>query len=188
MIETPTHLKGKNNPPPIWATVTAFILLAGLLIVLGWSLLHTQQAPVKVGDVIKPFQVTAFSGQTIDTSAAGMHGKVILVNFWASWCTPCDSEAAALQSAWADLEPTGKVQFIGVDYVDTEPEAKASIIKNGIAYPNGPDLGTRISQYFRIQGVPETYIVDQNGKLVYIQIGPFESAKQIESIIQPLIK
>ena len=113
---------------------------------------------------------------------------MLLVNFWASWCIPCESEAEILQQAWEYYQPEGKVLFLGVDYVDTEPEAKASLAKYNVTYPNGPDLGTKISQEFRIQGVPETYIVDKTGKVVFIQIGPFNSLDDIKKIIDPLIK
>jgi cytochrome c biogenesis protein CcmG/thiol:disulfide interchange protein DsbE len=75
-----------------------------------------------------------------------------------------------------------------VDYVDTEPEAKASLAKFGITFPNGPDLGTKISQEFRIRGVPETYIIDKDGNLAYIQIGPFSSLQAIKDIIDPLLQ
>ena len=71
---------------------------------------------------------------------------------------------------------------------DTEPEALGYLKKFEITYPNGPDLGTRISQMFRIQGVPETYFIDQTGKLVYAQIGPFASEADIHAIIDPMIK
>jgi cytochrome c biogenesis protein CcmG/thiol:disulfide interchange protein DsbE len=186
--ESPSDLPPKNpKQPPVWATVIAFVLLGGLLIILGWSLIHSQQGSVKVGDVIQPIEVNTFDGQKLNTGSDALKGKVLVINFWASWCGPCDSEAATLQQAWTEYAEGGQVQFIGIDYVDTEPEAKASIAKYGITYPNGPDTGTKISQYFRIQGVPETYIVDKNGKLAYIQVGAFESAAQIHKILTPII-
>ena len=77
--------------------------------------------------------------------------------------------------------------FLGVDYVDTEPQARAFLKKFGHTYPNGPDLRTAISQLFRIQGVPETYILDPDGTLEYVQIGPFESADEIRTLIDPLL-
>ena len=76
---------------------------------------------------------------------------------------------------------------MGVDYVDTEPEARTYLKKFGITFPNGPDMGTRISQQFRIQGVPETYFVDRQGVLQYIQVGPFTSLNQIIAIIDGLL-
>ncbi|HRQ31856.1 MAG TPA: TlpA disulfide reductase family protein, partial [Anaerolineales bacterium] len=106
----------------------------------------------------------------------------------ASWCKPCEQEAADLQRAWEKYEPSGKVIFLGVDYVDTETSALVYLKKFGITFPNGPDLATKISQYFRIRGVPETYFIDQQGVLRYVQIGPFVNLEQIEAQIDPLLK
>jgi cytochrome c biogenesis protein CcmG/thiol:disulfide interchange protein DsbE len=64
------------------------------------------------------------------------------------------------------------VVFIGVDYVDTEKEAVAYIDEFDITYFNGPDLGTRISQAYNIQGVPETFFIDRSGNLRGVHIGP----------------
>jgi cytochrome c biogenesis protein CcmG, thiol:disulfide interchange protein DsbE len=74
-----------------------------------------------------------------------------------------------------------------VDYVDTEPAARVFMKKFGNTYPNGADVGTRISQMFRIKGVPETYILDTAGTLVYVKIGPFSSVDEIRSVIEPLL-
>jgi cytochrome c biogenesis protein CcmG/thiol:disulfide interchange protein DsbE len=76
------------------------------------------------------------------------------------------------------------VVFLGVDYVDTETEARQYLEKFGITYPNGPDLGTRISQAFRIRGVPETYIAGPDGKLVAVKIGPYQSLSEITQQIE----
>ena len=92
-----------------------------------------------------------------------------------------------MQRAWETYEPTGQVVFIGADYVDTEPEARVYLKKFGITFPNGPDLATRVSQYFRIKGVPETYFIDREGLLRYVQVGPFSSVQQIKSIIDPML-
>ena len=81
----------------------------------------------------------------------------------------------------------GDVIFLGVDYVDTEPQALSYLEKFQITYPNGPDLRTRISQAFRIRGVPETYFIDSEGKLAFKQIGPFSSLAEIKSVIDPLL-
>ena len=59
--------------------------------------------------------------------------------------------------------------------------------KFGASYPNGPDIGTRLAQMFRIKGVPETYILDTQGVLRYVKIGPFASADEIRTIIDPLL-
>ena len=148
--------------------------------------MRSQQGPVGPGEKAPGFVLTTFDGQEINS--VSLAGKIIIVNFWASWCKPCEQEAADLQSAWEEYDPTGQVVFLGVDYVDTEPEAKGYLTKFDITYPNGPDLGTRISQSFRIQGVPETYFIDQDGNLTFVKKGPFTSLGEIRSVIDPLLE
>ncbi|HEX6303902.1 MAG TPA: TlpA disulfide reductase family protein [Anaerolineales bacterium] len=163
-----------------WGTLLA------LLVLLAFGLLRSQKGPVSQGEVAPDFSLTTFSGEEIHT--ADLAGKVIVINFWASWCKPCEQEAADLEAAWQQYKPGGEVVFLGVDYVDTETEALAYLEKFNITYPNGPDLGTRVSQAYRIRGVPETFFIDQDGKLAYFQKGPFTSLSQITAVIDPLLE
>lgn len=170
-----------------------WIVLLGFLGFIGAGLLRAQQGIIAKGEPVSDFTLSTFKtaeypdGQQI--RLANLAGSVVVVNFWASWCKPCESEAADLESAWRYYQPRGDVVFLGVDYVDTEPEAKSYLAKFDITYANGPDLGTRISQAFnRNMGVPETYIIDQEGILRHVQIGPFISVAEIQSYIDPLLK
>lgn len=165
--------------------VLAWVGLILLLVVLALGLRNTQRGPVGLDEQAPDFVLTTFDGQQVDTAA--LRGKVVLVNFWASWCKPCEQEAADLEAAWQYYKDRGDVVFLGVDYVDTEPEALQYLQKFGITYPNGPDLATRISQAYRIRGVPETYILDQEGKLANFVIGPFRNLDHIKSMIDPLL-
>jgi len=187
----------QSNPAPrrgvsplvqglIWVVVLGFLLF------IGSGLLRAQKSILGKGDKVPEFTLTTFSDsqhpQGQDIKLSDLKGKVVLVNFWASWCKPCESEAADLEAAWRYYQPRGDVVFLGVDYVDTEPEARSYLAKFDITYTNGPDLGTRISQLFnRNLGVPETYIIDQQGILTYVQIGPFVSVAEIQSHIDPLL-
>lgn len=164
----------------------AFLAVLVLLVLIALMLRRTQQGPIGIGDPVPDFTLTTFKGQQIRLSE--LRGKVVVLNFWASWCIPCEQEAAGLESIWRQYQDSGKVIFLGANYVDTEPEAKGYLAKFDITYPNGPDLGTHISQEFRIRGVPETYFIDQDGNLAYAQIGPFSSAQQIKAIIEPLLQ
>ncbi len=171
---------------PHWGRALAWGGLIVLLLVVGLGLMRSQQGPIGIGSKAPDFTLTTFDGQQI--SLASLRGKVVVINFWASWCKPCEQEAADLEAAWRYYEPYQDVVFLGIDYVDTEPEAKAYLKKFDITYTNGPDMGTRISQAFRMRGVPETYVLDQNGTLVSKQIGPFTSLDQIKAMIDPVRK
>lgn len=140
--------------------------------------------PVGQGQVAPDFTLATFAGETYDLS--DLQGRVVVVNFWASWCIPCEQEAFELENTWRHFKDQGVV-FIGVDYVDTETEALAFIQRFDITYPNGADLGTRISQAYRIRGVPETYIVDKTGMLAQVFIGP-TTQSALTSVIESLLK
>lgn len=176
---------------PLWAQIIIWVFLVGLLAIVALGLNRAQQGTVQPGHKIDNFILPLFSGYEYEGKSEvhldDFRGKIVVINFWASWCKPCEQEAAELQEAWEQYEPTGEVVFLGVDYVDTEPEARVYLKKFGITYSNGPDLATRISQYFRIKGVPETYFVDREGVLQYVQVGPFSSIQQIKDILDPML-
>ncbi|MEI8131431.1 MAG: TlpA disulfide reductase family protein [Leptolinea sp.] len=171
---------------PVWVIAAAFILLIGFLVLIALGLGRVQSGPITVGQKVPNIELTTFDKQILRTSE--MQNKVIVLNFWASWCKPCEQEAAELEQAWQRYKPNGGVVFLGVDYVDTEPEALRYLKQFNVSYPNGPDLRTSISQMFRIRGVPETYIIDRTGKLAYIKIGPFISMDEITAAVDPLLE
>ncbi len=156
-----------------------------LLTILAVGLYRSQQGQIKIGQPAPDFELISFAGETYRLSE--YQGSVVVVNFWASWCETCKPEAKDLEAAYQIYKSRGDVLFLGVDYVDTEPEALAYLEEFGITYPNGPDLRTEISQVFRIRGVPETFIIDQDGVITHLQIGPFSSLEEILAAIDPLL-
>lgn len=158
VAETPP--KKRASSWLIFGAIAAFIVV--LLVVLAIAVQIRGAPPLESG-AAPDFTVTTFDGQTY--SLADLKGKPVVVNFWASWCIPCRDEAPALQRAWETYRDRGLI-VLGVDYVDTEADAKKFIAEYQQTYPNAPDLGTRISQAFRISGVPETYFIDRDGKLL----------------------
>lgn len=176
---------------PLWAQILIWTFLVIFLALMGLGVTRAQQGTVQPGYVVPDFGLTLFSGYEYNGQSemkiSDLRGKVLFINFWASWCKPCEQEAPVLEEAWKYYQPSGKVVFLGVDYVDTEPEARIFLQKFGNTYPNGPDMGTRISQMFRIQGVPETYVIDTHGILQYVKIGPLLSVDEIRALVDPLL-
>ncbi|HSR20944.1 MAG TPA: TlpA disulfide reductase family protein [Anaerolineales bacterium] len=177
---------------PLWVQGLIWAGLIGLLVLLAVGLSRKQQGTVQPGERVGNFRLELFSGYEYNGQSQitldEVRGKVLLINFWASWCKPCEQEAGELRSAWNYYKSRGDVLFLGVDYVDTEPHAREYLKKFDITFPNGPDIGTRISQQFRIKGVPETYFIDRDGVLRFVQVGPFTSEDQIRAIIDPLLE
>jgi len=171
---------------PHWGRMFAWSILLIFLGILAFALKHTQQGPIRIGQKAPDFTLTTFNSQQI--SLKNQSGKIVLVNFWASWCKPCEQEANQLEEAWKFYQPEGKVIFIGIAWTDTEANSKAYLQRFNVSYPNGPDLRTRISQAYRTTGVPETYIIDQNGKLAGVKLSPFLSVNEIRSQIDPLLQ
>ena len=168
--------------------IAAFAALGLLLLLMGLGLRRAQErgTPKAIGSEMPDFSLTSFDGQS--NKLSDLRGKVVLINFWASWCKPCVQEAADMERAWRLYQPGGEVVFLGIDWTDTEPKALAYLEKFGITYPNGPDLGTRISQAYRTTGVPETYILDRDGRLAYVKLSPFNSLAEIQAAIDPLLE
>jgi cytochrome c biogenesis protein CcmG/thiol:disulfide interchange protein DsbE len=162
MINKPRHLSV--------GAVVAYALILGLLSAMGWRLVKINRGQVEKG-MAPDFTLTSFDGETITLSE--LRGKVAVINFWASWCPPCRDEAPYLEATWRKYKDQDVV-FIGVDYADTESKALAYIDEFNITYFNGPDIGTRISQDYNIQGVPETFYVAKNGELRGVKVGPLE--------------
>jgi cytochrome c biogenesis protein CcmG, thiol:disulfide interchange protein DsbE len=165
------------------------VVFAGVMVLLALVAFQMRRngplaaAQVDAGEAAPDFTLQTFDGQTVKLS--DLHGQVVLVNFWASWCIPCSQEAPDLENTWRQYKDRGVV-FVGVDYVDTDTEARKYLSHFSVSYPNGADLGTRISQAYRIRGVPETYIVDRNGILRATFIGPTTQA-QLQAKINPLL-
>ena len=168
----------------LWGILIACILLLGLLGLLGFSLIRAHQGPMGIGDEVPDFILTTFSGEQI--AIGDLRGQVVVINFWASWCTTCELEARELEHVFQQYKDQGVV-FLGVDYVDAEPAALAYLKKYGITYPNGPDMGTRISQAFRVDAVPETFIVDPEGFVADVMIGPYTSVEMIVDDIENVL-
>jgi cytochrome c biogenesis protein CcmG/thiol:disulfide interchange protein DsbE len=195
-IMSETSVAAPRRGVPLWVQIIVWVFLIGLLGIVAVGLKRSQEGTVQPGATIQDFTFNLFEGYEHNGQSqvklSELRGKVVVINFWASWCKPCEQEAAELEAAWKEYEPGGQVVFIGADYVDTPDEANVYLQKFGITYPNGEDRdlqhGRPLSQYFRIKGVPETYFVDKNGVLQFVQIGPFSSIEQIRAQVDPLLK
>lgn len=181
----PVESSARSKPARIWSTggrLLIVLAVLGLIGLLGWGLYQVQKKPLAAGKV-PDFTLKSFDGQVLTVSQ--LRGKVVVINFWASWCPPCRDEAAYLEQTWRKYKDQDVI-FIGVDYADAEKPALAYIKEFDITYFNGPDLGTRIAQQYHISGVPETYFVGKDGTLRGNHIGPLK-APDLDNKIDELL-
>jgi cytochrome c biogenesis protein CcmG/thiol:disulfide interchange protein DsbE len=115
-----------------------------------------------------PFTLTLFDGRQLRLDE--LRGKVVFLNFWASWCVPCRAEARTLEAAWQRYR-NRDVVFVGANIQDTEAEAGAFLAEFGVTYPNGIDTGSRIAIEYGVYGIPETFFIDRQGRITYKHIG-----------------
>ena len=149
---------------------TVVWIVVGLIIIfLSWGLINAFSAQPTEGEA-PDFTLTTYDGSETYTLSE-LQGQVVVINFWASWCVPCEEEADDLEAAWQFYKDKG-VQFLGVAYVDSEAKALEFIAEHGVTYPNGPDLRSQISDLYEIRGVPETFIVDANGEITFFAMEP----------------
>ncbi|MBI2202596.1 MAG: TlpA family protein disulfide reductase [Candidatus Rokubacteria bacterium] len=122
-----------------------------------------------VGRPAAPFALQGFDGSPV--SLAAHRGKVVVVNFWASWCYPaCYEEAPVLERGWRGYRDRGLV-VIGVDIQDT-PEAGQKFIRDfGLTFPNARDPAGKVSIDYGVYGVPETFFVDRKGRIRAKHVG-----------------
>ena len=188
----PTTTSAPKRGVRLSTQIIIWVILMALLVLVGLGLKKAQNPMISIGSHVPDFPLTMFDGYSYQNASqvnfADLKGKVVVINFWASWCKPCEQEAAELEEAWRSYAGNDNVVFLGIAWTDTADNSKAYLKRFDITYPNGPDLGSRISSIFnRNLGVPETYFIDKNGVLRNIKIGPFTSVQEIQATINPLM-
>lgn len=106
------------------------------------------------------FELELFGGGKVRLS--DYEGKVVVLNFWASWCPPCRREMPAFEKTWREYEAKGVV-FVGVAVQDYEPDARAFAEETGVTYPIGMDWNGRIFDSYRPTAMPTTFLINREG-------------------------
>lgn len=158
---------------------TIAVLFVALAVVVVQSM---RERIVGVGDTAPNFSITTTAGDTMTPRNFG--GKVLVLNFWASWCPPCVEEAPSLNEFAKTLKSSGVV-VLGIS-VDRNDQSFQNFLKRfGVAYPIARDPEENISYRYGTYKIPESYIIDRNGKVVRKYAGLPERDGQAISWMDP---
>lgn len=164
--------------------ILVVVALSGLVLVLALGFRRDPQ-DIRTGTIGHP--APAFDLERLDAPGrlrlADMTGKVVVVNFFASWCVPCKQEAPVLVRAWERYR-TSDVVFVGIVYQDAPDAARAFHDRMGQTWPIGVDERGRTAFGFGVFGIPETFFVGKDGVIAGRHIGPIDDATLIRAIDQ----
>jgi cytochrome c biogenesis protein CcmG/thiol:disulfide interchange protein DsbE len=166
-----------------------FVVVIGVLAViglLGYGLLSKGGDTIAVGDRAPDKELSELGGDG-SGEIADYRGRWVLVNFWASWCAPCRSEAPALETFQRQHSPEG-FTVLGINLDDTSDDAIAFVRRYGLTYPQLRDGdGSDRRDAYGMTGFPESFLVDPAGKLAVIRRGPVDERYLAEQVA-PVIK
>jgi cytochrome c biogenesis protein CcmG, thiol:disulfide interchange protein DsbE len=171
----------RRRPVLLTGVILAVVSVVALLAT-GLSRGHTIEASPLVGKAAPDFHLQGLDGKPGSAvRLSDLRGQVVVVNFWASWCAECRVEQPDLDQTWNRFRDAGVV-VVGVDFQDTEGDARAYLAEAGSTYPVVVDTDSTAALAFGLRGVPETFVVDQRGEIVERVIGPVEADRLADRI------
>ncbi|HET6465995.1 MAG TPA: redoxin domain-containing protein [Nitrospiria bacterium] len=175
----------------IWHFILV-IAVAGLLALFYKGLWGDPRA---IPTVLIGTQAVTFSGPEVRTgeivSTNRFQGKVILINFWASWCLECRTEHENLMALSRRFSPNPDFVMLGINYQDRLEDAKKYLQDYGSNFDHVRDLKGTISIDYGVYGVPETFVIDRQGIIRYKYVGPLMGPAYThltDDILQPLLE
>jgi cytochrome c biogenesis protein CcmG/thiol:disulfide interchange protein DsbE len=121
-----------------------------------------------------------------EVSLTDLEGRPVVLNFWASWCDPCREEAPILEEVWRDYRGRGVV-VLGIDTQDLSENAIAFLDETATTYPSVRDGSSRAEKDYETTGVPETFLIDQDGRIALRFVGQVTEAEQITNALDQVM-
>jgi len=146
------------------------------------------EAPVAAGSQAANFKLEKLDGTTV--SLESLRGKVVFLNVWATWCEPCREEMPSMQTLYDDFKANKDFVMLAVSQ-DTESrdEVVAYVKKHGYHFDVLLDPKNAVAEAYKVSGVPETFIIDREGRIVAHHSGAFDwSQPAIRDALEELLK
>lgn len=165
----------------VWLSLVAIFSIPNFAVAQNPSSQAILESHLKAGQPMPSFTVTDIAGQQI--KMGDLKGKVVLVNFWATWCPPCRAEMPRLQKEIWEKYKSDKFTMVGIAREQSLAEIKAFRNRQGYTYPLAADPHRKIYKLFADAGIPRNYVVGPDGRIVFQSVGyspdEFEKLKQV---------
>lgn len=146
-----------------------FLICAGMVGMGMNAREEDRDALVKKGDLVPEFVVEMFDGKKMDIK--DLRGKVVLINFWATWCPPCQEELKRVEKEILERFKDRDLVYLPISREDTREQMARFREKHGYAFPMGLDPNREIFSKFAKSGIPRNFLVDGEGRIVYVGLG-----------------
>ena len=195
----PSDLKGRRRLPLGRRTliiVAVSVPVLAFLAILAWAsatsgpargglAVNDQIVELSAGgEIAAPFTMSLVGGG--EFSSEELQGRVVMFDFWASWCPPCRDEAPALGQVYREYRDRG-VEFVGINLWDNTGDAELFLQQQGHEYPNGFDDGGKIAISYGVRGIPEKFFLSAEGRIVRKFSGPV-GADRLRQILDSLLE
>ena len=167
-----------------WILLGTAVPVAALIALLAWASVKSGSNPGGLAvnnefgqvsidaEAARDFSLELMDGQTLTLSE--LRGKVIMLDFWASWCPPCRQEAPALAQVYREFQGQ-PVEFIGIDIWDRPSDAREYVDLFDVPYPNNIDSQGIVAIDYGVKGIPEKIFIDPNGVISKKFVGPINA-------------
>ena len=169
-------MSGSRGETPVRGGRLLILLPITVMAALGatfyWGLYNNDDRlpSTLIGRPVPDFVLPPIEGREDGLASADLKGQVSLVNVWASWCVPCRAENPLM----VELAATGLVPIHGINYKDRPADALDFLAELGDPFTRiGADVSGRVAIDWGVYGVPETYVIDAEGRIAYKHVGPF---------------
>lgn len=188
-----------------WVLVGTAVPVLAFIALLSWASFKSEGQPGGLGvndefgqvaidtQVARDFTLELLNGELLSSptpdglvNLAQLRGKVVLLDFWASWCGPCQIEAPTLAQVYQEYRERN-VEFVGIDIWDGRQDALDHIDRFGVPYPNGVDSDGTIAIDYGVRGIPEKIFISPDGAVAKKFVGPI-TVQALRSVLDELLR